>query len=90
MGRGLTARGCFGWRTQHVGRAFPAGGAGVQPAAVPRYVIELIADHAGTRAEVAAVTEAAMRGELDFTESLNQRVAALAGLYVVYTHLLSR
>ena len=26
------------------GRAFPAGGAGVQPAAVPRYVIELIAD----------------------------------------------
>src|SRR5699024_6747772 len=29
---------------------------------------------------VAAITEAAMRGELDFTESLHQRVATLAGL----------
>ncbi|NYF99664.1 phosphoserine phosphatase SerB [Janibacter cremeus] len=45
-------------------------------------VIELIADHAGTREEVAAVTEAAMRGELDFTGSLHARVATLAGLPV--------
>ena len=43
-------------------------------------VIEMLAAKAGREAEVAAVTEAAMRGELDFTESLNQRVAALAGL----------
>lgn len=43
-------------------------------------VIEMLAARAGREAEVAAVTEAAMRGELDFTESLNQRVAALAGL----------
>ena len=43
-------------------------------------VIELIADHAGTRAEVAAVTEAAMRGELDFAESLRARVATLEGV----------
>lgn len=43
-------------------------------------VIELIAEHAGTREEVAAVTEAAMRGELDFTGSLHARVATLAGL----------
>lgn len=43
-------------------------------------VIELIADHAGTRAEVAAVTEAAMRGELDFAESLRARVATLQGV----------
>lgn len=43
-------------------------------------VIELIADHAGTRAEVQAVTEAAMRGELDFAESLHARVATLAGV----------
>ena len=42
-------------------------------------VIELIADAAGTRAEVAAVTERAMRGELDFAESLRERVATLAG-----------
>ncbi|HET7763155.1 MAG TPA: phosphoserine phosphatase SerB [Phycicoccus sp.] len=45
-------------------------------------VIELIAEHAGTVAEVAAVTEAAMRGELDFAESLHARVATLAGLPV--------
>jgi phosphoserine phosphatase len=45
-------------------------------------VIELLAAHAGRQAEVAAVTEAAMRGEIDFAESLRQRVAALAGLPV--------
>src|SRR5690606_38160164 len=33
-------------------------------------VIELIADEAGRGAEVAAATEAAMRGEVDFAESL--------------------
>jgi phosphoserine phosphatase len=43
-------------------------------------VIELLADVAGKRAEVAAVTERAMAGELDFAESLIERVKALAGL----------
>lgn len=43
-------------------------------------VIELLAAHAGREAEVAAVTEAAMRGELDFAQSLHHRVEALAGL----------
>jgi len=43
-------------------------------------VIELLAAHAGREAEVAEVTEAAMRGELDFAESLRSRVATLAGL----------
>jgi phosphoserine phosphatase len=43
-------------------------------------VIELLADVAGKRAEVAAVTERAMAGELDFAESLVERVRALAGL----------
>lgn len=43
-------------------------------------VIELIADEAGRRGEVAAVTEAAMRGELDFAESLRERARALAGV----------
>ncbi|WP_353809946.1 phosphoserine phosphatase SerB [Agromyces sp. SYSU T00194] len=42
--------------------------------------IELIADAAGSRAHVALVTERAMRGELDFSESLRERVATLAGL----------
>ena len=43
-------------------------------------VIELLADFAGKRAEVASITEAAMRGELDFEESLRTRVATLNGL----------
>lgn len=43
-------------------------------------VIELIAERAGTRDQVAAVTERAMRGELDFAASLKERVATLAGV----------
>lgn len=43
-------------------------------------VIELIADHAGTRAEVEGITTRAMNGELDFSASLRERVATLAGL----------
>lgn len=43
-------------------------------------VIEMLAARAGVEDEVRAVTEAAMRGEIDFTESLHQRVATLAGL----------
>ena len=43
-------------------------------------VIELLADVAGKRAEVTAVTERAMAGELDFAESLIERVKTLAGL----------
>jgi phosphoserine phosphatase len=43
-------------------------------------VIEMLAAHAGAEAEVRAITEAAMRGELDFAESLRRRVATLTGL----------
>lgn len=43
-------------------------------------VIEMLAEQAGAGAAVAAITEAAMRGEIDFAESLHQRVATLAGL----------
>jgi phosphoserine phosphatase len=43
-------------------------------------VIEMLAAHAGCEEEVAAVTAAAMAGELDFAESLRRRVATLAGL----------
>ena len=42
--------------------------------------IDEIADFAGRKEQVAAVTAAAMRGEIDWPESLRQRVAALAGL----------
>jgi phosphoserine phosphatase len=43
-------------------------------------VIEMLAARAGAEAAVAEVTEAAMRGELDFAESLHRRVATLKGL----------
>lgn len=43
-------------------------------------VIELIADEAGRGPEVAAATEAAMRGEVDFAASLRSRVAQLEGV----------
>lgn len=42
--------------------------------------IDELADYAGIKAEVAAVTEMAMRGELDFEGALDARVALLAGL----------
>ncbi|MGL5828472.1 MAG: phosphoserine phosphatase SerB, partial [Angustibacter sp.] len=45
-------------------------------------VIEMLAERSGRRAEVAAITDRAMRGELDFTASLHERVACLAGLPV--------
>ncbi|MEJ5998260.1 phosphoserine phosphatase SerB [Corynebacterium sp. H130] len=47
---------------------------------ITQEVIEMLAAYAGKEAEVAAVTERAMRGELDFEESLRERVATLAGL----------
>ena len=47
---------------------------------IEQEVIELIAEHAGTREQVADITERAMRGELDFAASLRQRVSTLAGV----------
>ena len=45
--------------------------------------VDEIADAAGRKAEVAAITEAAMRGEIaDYKESLRQRVRLLAGVTV--------
>ena len=43
-------------------------------------VIELLAEHAGQLDKVAEITEAAMRGELDFEGALRQRVGMLEGL----------
>jgi len=42
--------------------------------------IDELADFAGRKHEVAAITEAAMRGDLDYRESLRGRLALLAGL----------
>ena len=44
--------------------------------------IDEIADMQGLKPQVAAITEAAMRGELEFSESLDRRVALLEGLPV--------
>jgi phosphoserine phosphatase len=44
--------------------------------------IDELADFAGKKAEIAAVTERAMQGEIDFAEALHERVAALNGLGV--------
>ncbi len=54
-------------------------------------VIELLAEHAGSRAEVAAVTDRAMRGEIDFAESLRARVKTLRGVPdTVFAHVRNR
>jgi phosphoserine phosphatase len=42
--------------------------------------IDELADYAGIKPEIAAITERAMAGELDFADALNARVALLAGL----------
>ena len=44
--------------------------------------IDEIADMKGIKPEIAAITEAAMRGEIDFAQSLTRRVALLEGLPV--------
>ena len=45
--------------------------------------VDVIADAAGRKAEVAAITEAAMRGEItDYKDSLRRRVTLLAGVTV--------
>ncbi|TXH89647.1 MAG: phosphoserine phosphatase SerB [Rhodoferax sp.] len=47
--------------------------------------VDEIADAAGRKAEVAAITEAAMRGEItDYKDSLRQRVALLRGVTVAH------
>jgi phosphoserine phosphatase len=55
-------------------------------------VIDLLAVRAGVGAQVAAITEQAMRGDLDFEAALRRRVALLAGLELaavdeVYTQI---
>lgn len=47
---------------------------------IQQEVIDVIASYAGLEDEVSTITEAAMRGEIDFNESLAQRVALLKGI----------
>lgn len=42
--------------------------------------IDELADYAGIKPQIAAITDAAMRGELDFAQALDARVALLKGL----------
>ena len=67
------------WTSPSPPPASPAAGGGsscmdVDSTLIQDEVIELLAAHAGRAAEVAAVTERAMRGELDFAASLHERV----------------
>jgi phosphoserine phosphatase len=47
---------------------------------IDQEAIELLATHSGTRKQVALITERAMKGEIDFSASLVERVSLLAGL----------
>ena len=47
---------------------------------IEQEAIELLAHHSCTREQVAKITERAMRGEIDFSTSLIERVALLEGL----------
>jgi len=47
---------------------------------IPVECIDELADFAGRKSEVSAITERAMRGELDFEEALHSRVATLKGV----------
>jgi len=49
---------------------------------IQQEVIELLAEHAGALEEVSQITNAAMAGEIDFSQSLLKRVALLEGLDV--------
>ena len=49
---------------------------------IQQEVIDLLALHAGVGAQVNAITEKSMRGEIDFRASLTERVALLKGLPV--------
>ena len=44
--------------------------------------IDELADYAGFKPQVAAITERAMQGEIDFADALRERVALLKGMYV--------
>ena len=44
-------------------------------------VIDLLGEEAGVGEQVAAITERAMRGEIDFKQALEERVGLLAGLW---------
>lgn len=81
-----------GWNALGVAAAIVTGDLAVRPPSllvmdvdstlITSEVIEEIAVHAGVADEVARVTEAAMRGELDFAESLRERLSLLEGLPV--------
>jgi phosphoserine phosphatase len=47
---------------------------------IKQEVIDILARFAGVEKQVSEITHRAMNGELDFSESLNQRVTLLAGL----------
>jgi len=63
-----------------VGRAKRLLVADMDSTIIEQECVDELADFAGRRAEISAITERAMRGELDFEAALTERVAMLAGL----------
>ncbi|AGO13465.1 AaceriACL130Cp [[Ashbya] aceris (nom. inval.)] len=53
---------------------------------IQQEVIDLIAGYAGVEDRVAAITERAMNNELDFTQSLKERVSLLRGIPVAHLY----
>jgi phosphoserine phosphatase len=49
---------------------------------IQQEVIDLLAKRVGVMSQVKEITDSAMAGEVDFSESLNRRVALLAGLTI--------
>lgn len=81
----VTEANAFGVDVLTIPEPVATGGAGlvvtdVDSTLIAQEVIEEIAHYAGTRDEVARITERAMNGELDFAQSLRERVATLAGV----------
>lgn len=56
---------------------------------IAQEVIEEIADFAGTRDQVKEITDRAMNGEIDFAQSLRERVATLAGVSLKDLHAIA-
>ena len=57
---------------------------------IQQEVIDLLAEKAGVGDQVKAITESAMKGELDFKQSLTARVALLSGLKSTVLHEVAR
>lgn len=76
----LSSNGIDWLSTPHAPRAAKLFLADMDSTMITVECIDELADYAGIKDQVAAITEAAMRGELDFEAALRERVALLEGM----------